>query len=100
LSAERKFQIFLESSIPGAPVGEILRREGLYSTDLARIREQVKEGAIQRLRQGPGRKKSSLPPEEVERLAKDLKEKEEALVALSVEYLALKKNEARASKGR
>jgi len=31
------------------PVGEVLRREGLYSTDLLRIREKVKEGALERL---------------------------------------------------
>jgi hypothetical protein len=31
------------------PVGEVLRREGLYSTDLLRIREKVKEGALELL---------------------------------------------------
>ena len=31
------------------PVGELLRREGLFSTGLARIRQQVKEGALVRL---------------------------------------------------
>jgi len=37
LSPEKKFQIFLESQRGESPVGEILRREGIYSTDLARI---------------------------------------------------------------
>ena len=36
-------------------MGELLRREGLYSTDLARIRQQVKEGALQRLSAKPGK---------------------------------------------
>ena len=38
LSAEKKFQIFLESQSGKVPVGEILRREEIYSADLARIR--------------------------------------------------------------
>ena len=56
LSAEKKFQVFLEAQPSTEPIGEILRREGLYSTDLARIRQQVREGAIQRLGAKPGRK--------------------------------------------
>ena len=56
LSAEKKFQIYLETQHNDQPIGEILRREGLFSTDLARIRQQVKEGAIQRLNTKPGRK--------------------------------------------
>ena len=41
LSVEKKYQIFLEAQRGDAPVGEVLRREGLYSSDLSRIREQV-----------------------------------------------------------
>jgi len=44
ISPEKKFQIFLEFQVVKTPVGEILRREGLYSTDLARIRKQVCKG--------------------------------------------------------
>ena len=39
LSPEKKFQIYLESQSGKAQVGEILRREGIYSTDLARVRK-------------------------------------------------------------
>jgi len=49
LSPEKKFQIYLEAQGNTQPIGEILRREGLFSTDLARIRLQVKEGALTRL---------------------------------------------------
>ena len=59
LSAEKKFQIYLEAQDGGKPVGELLRREGLFSTDLARIRQQVKEGALQRLSAKPGRQQES-----------------------------------------
>jgi len=54
LSPEKKFQIFLESQTGKTPVGEILRREGIYSTDLARIRKQVKDAALERLSARPG----------------------------------------------
>ena len=40
LTAEKKFQIYLEAQDSNQPVGELLRREGLSSTDLARIRRQ------------------------------------------------------------
>ncbi len=56
LSAEKKFQIYLEAQSTSEPIGELLRREGLFSTDLARIRTQVKEGALQRLSARPGKK--------------------------------------------
>ena len=58
LTAEKKFQIYLEAQESNKPVGEILRREGLFSTDLARIRQQVKEGALQRLGARPGRRQT------------------------------------------
>ena len=57
LSAEKKFQIYLEAQSPDKPIGELLRREGLFSTDLARIRQHVKEGALQRLGAKTGKKR-------------------------------------------
>ena len=56
LSAEKKFQVFLEAQHSTEPINEILRPERLYSTDLARIHQQVREGAFQRLGARPGRK--------------------------------------------
>ncbi len=53
LSPEKKFQIFLESHTGKTPVGELLRREGIYSTDLLRIRQKVREGALERLADRP-----------------------------------------------
>jgi len=58
LSAEEKWQIYRECEQPGAKVGEILRKYGLYSSDLQNIRKMVKEGSLERLSQSkPGRKK-------------------------------------------
>ena len=91
LSPEKKYQIFLESQSGKGPVGEILRREGLYSTDLARIREKVKEGALERLADRPGAKRKTVAQQDYEALKKELEEKERALADLSVELAILRK---------
>ena len=91
LSAEKKFQIYLEAQAGDKPVGELLRREGLFSTDLARIRQQVKEGALQRLSAKPGPKQSHVSTEAHEALKRELQDKERALADLSVELAILRK---------
>jgi len=91
LSPEKKFQIFLESQRGESPVGEILRREGIYSTDLTRIREKVKEGALEHLAARPGAKRKTVPQEEYDALKKDLEDKERALAELAVELTVLRK---------
>ena len=91
LSPEKKFQIYLESQSSKTPVGELLRREGIYSTDLARIRNQVKEGALDRLSARPGAKRKSVPQESYEALKKELEEKERALADQAVELAILRK---------
>jgi len=91
LSPEKKYQIFLESQRGDSPVGEILRREGIYSTDLNRIRKKVKEGALEHLAARPGAKKKTVSQEEYEALKHELEEKERALADLSVELAVLRK---------
>jgi transposase-like protein len=93
LTADEKWEIYQECEQPGAQIGEILRKRGLYSSDLQSIRKDVKEGALERLRmRKPGRKTiTSVPVEEHEQLKKELAEKEKALAELSVIFTALKK---------
>jgi transposase-like protein len=91
LSAEKKFQIYLEAQDGSQPVGELLRREGLFSTDLARIRQQVKAGALQRLSAKPGPKQSQISTEAYEAIKLDRQNKERALADLSVELAILRK---------
>jgi transposase-like protein len=91
LSPEKKYQILLESQSGKTPVGEILRREGIYSTDLARIRNQVKEAALGRLSTRPGAKKKSVPLDDYESLKHELEEKERALAEQAVELAILRK---------
>ena len=91
LSAEKKFQIYLETQRPDQPVGEILRREGMFSTDLAHIRQQVREGALLRLGAKPGRKVEVVSTESYEKLKAELEEKERALADQAVELAILRK---------
>jgi transposase-like protein len=91
LSAEKKFQLFLEAQHSAEPIGELLRREGLYSTDLARIRQQVREGALARLSAKPGRKAGTVSAEAYEELKRELQQKERALADQSVELAILRK---------
>jgi transposase-like protein len=91
LCPEKKFQLFLESHTGKTPVGELLRREGIYSTDLARIREKVRQGALERLADLPGAKKKTVSQADYDALKRELEEKEGALADLSVELAILSK---------
>jgi len=102
LTAEKKFDLFVESCRSPGRVGEILRREGLYHTDLARIRAVVEEGALAALRLvRPGKKrKPSVSAEIHEALLREKEEVEKALASLAMENQALKKAWGGGSKGR
>ena len=91
LSAEKKFQIFIEAERGDAPVGELLRREGIYASDLARIRAQVKDGALDRLRAKPGKRPAVVAEQEYLQIKRELEEKERALAELSVELAIQRK---------
>ena len=91
LSAEKKYQIFLEAQRSDVAVAEILRREGLYTTDLARIRQKVKEAALERLAVRPGVRKKTVTSQQYEALKRDLEQKERALAELAVEVAILRK---------
>jgi transposase-like protein len=91
LSPEKKFQIFLESHTGKTPVGELLRREGIYSTDLARIRQKVRQGALERLADRPGARRKMVPWEDYESLKRELEDKERALAEQALELAILRK---------
>jgi len=93
LTAEKKFDLFMESCRSPGRIGEMLRREGLYHTDLARIRAVVEEGALTALRGlRPGKKrKPPVPAELHEALLREKEEVEKALASLAMENQALKK---------
>ena len=93
LTAKRKFELYLETRNPEAPIGGIPRRSGVHLADLRRIEEAVERGAVSALKVSSGRqaRKRHVTPEEYERLAMELREKEKALADLTVEYQPFKK---------
>lgn len=92
LTAREKWQLYQETSVKDAPVGEILRKYGFYSSELTKIRRQVEEAALKELgRRRYSRKPETVSYEEYTRLKEELASKEKALAQMSEEYLILKK---------
>lgn len=92
ITAQEKWQIFLETIMKNAPVGEILRRYGLYSSELTRIRRQVETGALKELEENHNRKKiQTVSYKDYVKLETELSAKEKALAQMGEEYLLLKK---------
>jgi transposase-like protein len=91
LSAEEKYQIFLEASRGEVSVAEVLRKWAIHSSDLQRIRETVHQGALKEF----GSRKSRKPwvsAQEVAQLRAEKTRLEQTLIEQSVELMLLKKN--------
>ena len=94
LSAEQKCQIVYEILAHPGKKAEILRREGLFSSDFTRFNNIMREGAIKELKKvKPGRKNkfTEVSIEEYKKLKAELEQKKETLADLSVDFMALKK---------
>ncbi len=93
LTAEQKWQIYQECQQPDAKIGEILRKHGLYASDLQRIRKIVKDSAVEGLTNStPGRRRvKTVPKDQFDDLQSELDEKEKALAEMSVLFTSLKK---------
>lgn len=91
LTPEQKYQIFLETQRGDFPVASVLRKWGIHSSDLARIRAQVRQGALESLTRGD---RSGRPPQvlpEVAALRAEKARVEEALKELAIENTLLRK---------
>lgn len=88
LSAEDKFQIFLEASRGDVPVAAVLRKWGIYSSDLARIRQQVRRAALEALARGNGKAKED---RRIVQLKGEKARLEEAIKELAIENTLLRK---------
>lgn len=95
LSPEEKYQIFLEATRAreNGSVAEVLRRWGIHSSDLVRIRRAVEQSSLEAFRE----RKSRKPKVEVERYQALQKEKErlEATILEQAAELALLKKKDR-----
>lgn len=91
LSAQDKYQIFLEATMAKAPengnVTEVLHRWGIHASDLTRIRKSVEEAAIGSFKARKSRK-PKIDYGQYEQL-KGEKERLEATVLKQAEELAL-----------
>ncbi len=88
LSAEDKYQIFVEASRGDIPVAAVLRKWDLHSSDLARIRGLVRKGALEALAHGNGRVKED---PRIGQLKAEKDRVEEALKELAIENTLLRK---------
>ena len=92
LSVEEKWRIYQETSVHDAPIGEILRKYGMYPAELSKIRQQVEEGAKKELGRNKYLKRQmDVNYNEHEKLKTELAGKEKALAEMSQEYLLIKK---------
>jgi transposase-like protein len=87
-SPEDKYQIFLEAGRGDVPVAAVLRKWGIYSSDLARIREQVRRGALEVLARGNGKMKED---PRIAQLKGEKARVEEALKELAIDNALLRK---------
>jgi transposase-like protein len=92
LSPDEKYQIFLESTRGDIPVVEVLRKHGIHSSDLKRIRDTVKEGALKEFAHRKSRKKNFMVSKEVYQALKAESDRlQTTIVEQSVELALLKK---------
>jgi transposase-like protein len=99
LTAQKKFRLYLETRLPNAPIGEIIRRYGVHLDDLRQIEQIVESSAIAGLK-ADGRKRrlpAEVTPERLAQLEVEVAEKTKALAELSVAYTLLGKKDRQAS---
>jgi transposase-like protein len=88
LLPEDRFRIFLEASRGDVPVASVLRKWGIYSSDLTRIRELVMKGSLEYLARGNGKAKED---PRIGQLRGEKARVEEALKELAIENTLLRK---------
>lgn len=96
LTPEEKYQIFIEATMAKAQgngnVGEVLRRWGIHSSDLTRIRASVEQGAVDTFRSKKSRK-PRLTREQYEDLKAEKERLERTVIEQAAELALLKKKD-------
>ena len=102
LTAARKFELYLATRSPEAPLGEILRQYGAHLDDLRAIEQTVESSALAGLKAQArhGRPPTDLSLERVQQLEQEVVEKTRALAELSVSFTLLEKKERAESRSR
>lgn len=96
LSPEEKYQIFLESTMAKAKgngsIAEVLRRWGIHSSDLTRIRAAVEQGAVTAFKERKSRK-PKVNMEQYEQLKTEKERLESTVIEQAAELALLKKKD-------
>ncbi len=96
LSAEEKYQIFVEATMAKAPgngnVSEVLRRWGIHASDLTRIRKSVEEGAISAFKARKSRK-PKIDYDQYQQLKAEKERLESTVLEQAAELALLKKKD-------
>ncbi len=96
MTPEVKYQIFLEATMAKAKgngsISEVLRRWGIHSSDLTRIRAAVEEGAINVFKERKSRR-PKLNLEQYEELKAEKERLEATIVEQAAELAILKKKD-------
>ncbi len=92
LSPEGKYHIFLEAvkAEKNGGIGEVIRRHGIHSSDLQRIKRIVEEGAIQAFKDRKSRK-LQVSLEEYKVKEEEVKKLEAIVLGQAAEITLLKK---------
>jgi hypothetical protein len=95
LTAARKFELYLATRSPEAPLGEILRQYGVHLDDLRAIEQTVESSSLAGLKAQArhGRLPTDVSAERVQQLEQEVAEKTRALAELSVSFTLLEKKE-------
>ena len=91
LTSEEKYRMFLETQRGDVLVATVLRKWGIHSSDLMRIRTQVREGALESLARGQRKGRRPQESPEVAALKAEKARVEEALKELAIENTLLRK---------
>jgi len=96
LSPEEKYQIFLETTMAKAKgsgsIAEVLRRWGIHSSDLTRIRAAVEQGAVTAFKERKSRK-PKVNMEQYEQLKAEKERLESTVIEQAAELALLKKKD-------
>lgn len=94
LTSEEKYQIFLEATKAkgNGSISEVLRRWGLHSSDLTRIRAAVEQGAVSAFKERKSRK-PKLNIEQYEQLKAEKERLEATVIEQAAELALLKKKD-------
>lgn len=96
LSPEEKFQIFIEATMAKAKenggMSEVLRRWGIHSSDLTRIRKAVEESAINTFKARKSRK-PKVDYERYQHLKTEKERLEHTIIEQAAELSLLKKKD-------